>query len=64
MTNRLVGLVVKAPASRAEDPWFESRWRRDFSGSSHISDLNIGTPVANLPSAWGSRVSAGTDWVR
>ena len=30
--DRLVGLVVKASASRAEDPWFESRLRRDFSG--------------------------------
>ena len=30
--HRLVGLVVKASASRAEDPGFESRWRRDFSG--------------------------------
>ena len=29
--NRLVGLVVKASASRAEDPGFESRLRRDFS---------------------------------
>ena len=29
---RLVGLVVKASASRAEDPGFESRLRRDFSG--------------------------------
>ena len=28
--NRLVGLVVKASASRAEDPGFESR--RDFFG--------------------------------
>ena len=28
----LVGLVVKASASRAEDPGFESRLRRDFSG--------------------------------
>ena len=27
--NRLVGLVVKAPASRAEDPGFEPRLRRD-----------------------------------
>ena len=31
-TDRLVGLVVKASASRAEDPWFESRLRRDFCG--------------------------------
>ena len=28
--NRLVGLVVKASASRAEDPGIESRLRRDF----------------------------------
>ena len=30
--DHLVGLVVKAPASRAEDPGFESRLRGDFSG--------------------------------
>ena len=30
--HRLVGLVVKASASRAEDPRFESRLRRDFFG--------------------------------
>ena len=29
---RLIGLVIKASASRAEDPEFESRLRRDFSG--------------------------------
>ena len=29
-SNRLVGLVVKASASRAEDPGFESRLRGDF----------------------------------
>ena len=43
-----------------EDPGFESRMRRDFSGSSHTSDLKIATPVATLPGAWRSRVSAGT----
>ena len=59
-SDRLVGLVVKASASRAEDPGFESRLRRDFSGSGHTSDLKIGTPVATLPSAWRFRVSAGT----
>ena len=47
--NRLVGLLVKASASRAEDRGFESRLRRDFSGSSHTSDLKTGTPVASLP---------------
>ena len=30
--DRLVGLVVKASASGAEDPGFESRLRRDFPG--------------------------------
>ena len=34
--------MVKAFASRAEDPGFESRLRRDLSGSSHASDLKIG----------------------
>ena len=29
---RLIGLVVKASASRAEDPGFESLLRRDFCG--------------------------------
>ena len=32
MPNRLVGLVVKASASRAEGPGFESRFRQDFFG--------------------------------
>ena len=58
--DRLVGLVVKASASRAEDPGFDSRLRRDFSGSSHNTDFKISTPVATLPDAWCSRVSAGT----
>ena len=57
--DRLVGLGVKASASRAEDPGFKSRLCRDFSGS---SDLKIGTPVASLPGAWRYRVSAGTGW--
>ena len=43
---RLAGLVVKASASRAEGPGFESRLRPDFSGSSYTSDLSTGTPVA------------------
>ena len=33
-----------------------------FSGSSHTSDLNIGTPMATLPGAWRDRVSAGSGW--
>ena len=59
-TNCLVGLVVKASFSGAENLWFESRSRRGFSRSSHTSDLKIGTPVATLPGAWHYRLSAGT----
>ena len=59
-SHRLAGLVVKASASEAEDPEYESRLRRDFSGSSHTSDLKIGTPVATLPGNWHYRVNAGT----
>ena len=55
VTYHLVGLVVKASASRAEDPEFESRLRRDFSSSNHTSNLKIGTL-----GACHYRVSAGT----
>ena len=52
---RLVGLVVKVSASRAEDSGFDSRLRRgDFSGSSHTKDFKIDTPVATLPGIIGS----------
>ena len=57
--DRLVGLVVKASASRVEDPRFESRLRQDFFGSSHSSDLKTDTPVATLPGAWCYR---GLQW--
>ena len=63
MKDHLIGQVVKASASGAEDPGFESHLRRDFSGSSHTGDLKIGTPVATLPGAWRYRVSAGTGWL-
>ena len=53
----LVGLVVKASGSRAEDPGFDSRLQRDFSG---VSDSKIVTPVATVPVAWRYRVNAGT----
>ena len=58
--DRLGDLVVKASASGAEDPGFNSRLLWDFSGSSHTSDLNIGTPVATLPGVWRYRLSTGT----
>ena len=47
-------------ASKAENPGFESRLRRGFSGSSHTSNFKIGTPVATLPGAWRYSVSTGT----
>ena len=52
--------MVKASASGAEDPGFESRLRQDFSGSSHTSDLKI------IGSALGlvGPVSVYCDWVR
>ena len=53
-----VGLVVKASASRAEDPGFESPLAPGFF-LSHTSDLKIGTPVAALPGTWHYSVSAG-----
>ena len=65
--------MVKASALREEDPGFDSRLRcGDFSGSSHTSDLKIGTPVATLqaPGVIGSAlglvgsVSACCDRVR
>ena len=58
--DHFVGQVVKASAPKAEGPEFESRLQRDFSGSSHTSDLKTGTPVATLSGAWRYRVSAGT----
>ena len=65
----LIGLVVKASASRAEDPGFESCWRRDFSRSSHTSDLNIGTPcqmpgITETVLGLVSPLSVYCDWVR
>ena len=54
--------MVKASASRVADPGFDSGLYWDFSGSSHTSDLEIGTPVATLPGAWHYGVSAGTGW--
>ena len=64
IVNHLVGLVVKASASRAEDPGFESRWRRDFAESSHTSELYIGTPVATLPGAWLYRFNGAANKIK
>ena len=59
--DRLVGVVVKASASRAEDTWVRIPLApKFFPGSTQTSDLKIVTPVATLPDAWHYRLSAGT----
>ena len=50
-------------ASRTADPGIQSCFvLGEFSGSIHVTDLKIGTPVATLPSDWRYRVSPGTGW--
>ena len=58
LIDRLVGLVVKASARRAEDQGFESHLRRNFFGSSHTSEFKINSPVAacQAPGVIGSGV--------
>ena len=58
--DRLVGLVVRRPPREREIPGSNPACAGIFSGSSHTSDLKIGTPVATLPGAWRYRVSTGT----
>ena len=58
--DRLVGLVVRCPPRERKIPGSNPACAGIFSGSSHTSDLKIGTPVATLPGAWRYRVSAGT----
>ena len=60
LRNRLVGLVVRRPPQERKIPGSNPGCVGIFSGSSHTSDLKIGTPVATLPGAWRYRVSAGT----
>ena len=67
--DRLVGPVVKASASRAEDPEFESRLRRDFSGVKAYQ-LALRWLPCQAPGVIGSvlglvgPVSVYRDWVR
>ena len=59
----LDGPMVKASASRVDNPGFESRLQLDFSGSSRTSDFKISAPVATLPGVGCYRVSTGTGWL-
>ena len=58
-TDHLVGLVVRRPPRERKIPG-SNPCAGIFSGSSHTSDLKIGTPLATLPGAWRYRVSIGT----
>ena len=58
--DRLVGLVVRRPPRERKIPGSNPACAGIFSGSSHTSDLTIGTPVATLAGAWRYRVSTGT----
>ena len=60
MKDCLVGLVVRCPPRERKVPGSNSACAGIFSGSSHTSDLNIGTPVATLPDAWRYWGSTGT----
>ena len=58
--DRLVGLVGRRPPRERKIPGSNPVCAGIFSGSSHNSDLKIGTPVPTLPGAWRYRVSTGT----
>ena len=60
LENRLVGLVVRRPPRERKIPGSNPACAGIFSGSSHTSDFEIGTPVATLSGAWRYRVSTGT----
>ena len=60
LPNRLVDLVVRRPPRERKIPGSNPAGGGIFSGSSHTSDIKIGTPVATLPGAWRYTVSTGT----
>ena len=51
---------LRCPPRERKTPGSNHAWAEIFPGSSHTSDLKIGTPVATLPGAWRYRVSTGT----
>ena len=58
--DHLVGRVVRHPPQEWKIPGSNPACAGIFSGSSHTSDLKIGTPVAALPGAWHWRYRVGT----
>ena len=55
-----LALWLRRPPREQEVPGSNPASAGIFSGSSHTSDLKMGTPVATLPGAWHYRVSTGT----
>ena len=51
---------LRRPSRERKIPGSNPAGARIISGSSHTSDLKIGTPVATLPGAWCYRVSTWT----
>ena len=55
-----LALWLRRPPQERKGPGSNPACVGIFSGSSHTSDLQTGTPVATLPGAWRYRVSTGT----
>ena len=55
-----LALWLRRPPREQKIPCLKHACARIFSGSSHASDLKIGTPVTTVPGAWHYRISAGT----
>ena len=65
-TYHHLGLVLRRSSREQKIPGSNPACARIFFGSSHTSDLKIGTPVATLPGAWRYRLAqcqyAETRW--
>ena len=62
MITDTLALWLRRPPRERKIPGSNPDCAGLFQGSSHTSDLKIGTAVAALPGAWRHRVSAGTGW--
>ena len=62
ISDRLVGLVVKASALRAEGPGFQSHLRLDFFGVESYQWLQSWHSSGYPARPWRYRVSTGTGW--
>ena len=62
MITDTLALWLRRPPRERKIPGSNPDCAGLFQGSSHTSDLKIGTAVAALPGAWRYRVSAGTGW--